>query len=202
MLAAIESGMVKRIVDCRPQLAVYQGLVTHVARSAGYSSWDKHGPRYSIQNDGRIAYSGHFDDNKSALRSISNQINVQLSKSYFYNNFFGQNKYRLTEDDIRLFIEIVEESHRKLAEIYPGMTFSVIIWDVGYNNIVDPENVYQKIRNGLTEKGFDIHAISNIIPGIADNRAKYEISSYDKHPNALSHRLIAEYLVRNVVRGE
>ena len=51
MLAALDHGLVQRIVDCMPRLAIYQAFVGHVARVAGLAVWDEHGPKYLLLSD-------------------------------------------------------------------------------------------------------------------------------------------------------
>ncbi len=41
----------------------------------------------------------------------------------------------------------------------------------------------------------ELHLISDILPGFIENKAQYELGAYDKHPNAIAHQLIAEYVV-------
>lgn len=82
MLAAVEHGMVERIVDCRPRWIIYQALPTHVARAAGQTSWDRHGPRYALE-DGEAKYTGHFDDGRSKVGLIYTKIAAQIAKSFF-----------------------------------------------------------------------------------------------------------------------
>ena len=60
MLSALEQGMVERIVECRPKIAIYQVPRTHVLRSAGIIKWDKHGLEYILLSDGTVKFDGHF----------------------------------------------------------------------------------------------------------------------------------------------
>ena len=53
MLAAIESGYVEDIVECRPKLIIYGAIKNHARRITGRVEWDVHGPRYRIGDDGR-----------------------------------------------------------------------------------------------------------------------------------------------------
>lgn len=200
MLSAIEHGMVERIVNCRPKLAIYQALVGHIARSAGYSSWDKHGPKYIIQN-GRLENNGNFDDTPAedghyfdtVFSYAEKKINSQLNKSYFYRKFF-KDRYTITAQDIQLFLEIVDASRNKLIEKNSELEFHVILWNMDEN-----DDTYQKIRDRLNEKSINYHLISNILPASLENMSKYQISNLEKHPNPLAHRLIAEYVMKSII---
>jgi len=212
MLAAIEN----KLIDCKPQSVIYQAITTHVARSAGYSSWDKHGPKY-IWRNGQLTYGGRFDSQEEDNSYIKNKITsfkkkiveqlkklpffnketilAQLKKSYLYNKFlFRQDKYTLTDYDIQVFLEIVNASRTKLAEKFPGVDFNVILWD---NDPNDP--TYLKIKEGFKTLSIHYHLVSNILPGLSENIEKYELSVYDKHPNPKTHKLIAEYVVKNII---
>lgn len=87
MLSAIEHGMVKRIINCQPKFAIYQAILpAHIARSAGDTSWDNHGPKYILKNK-KLQYIGHFDDTHSIIEYFKNKLTNQLKKSYFYNKY-------------------------------------------------------------------------------------------------------------------
>jgi hypothetical protein len=193
MLSAIEHGVVERIVDCDPEAAIYQTFPFHVARSAGYASWDEHGPKY-LMRAGHVEYVGHFDDRQHRFAAIFNAITEQFNKSSFYRNFVSPDRYSFTEDDIELFLSIVAESRRKLIARYPTAQSHVVLWNIG-----EDKATLQKIWKGLKERGVQIHLISDILPNFRESRSKYEISTHDRHPSPLAHRLIAEYLVTNVI---
>ena len=61
MLSALEHSLVEGIVECVPQYAIFQALVSHVSRSAGSASWEQHGPKYILGKDGQVHYVGSFD---------------------------------------------------------------------------------------------------------------------------------------------
>ena len=46
-----------------------------------------------------------------------------------------------------------------------------------------------------------MHLITKILPEYEKTRLDYVISPYDGHPNALAHRLIAEYIIKNIVES-
>jgi hypothetical protein len=51
----------------------------------------------------------------------------------------------------------------------------------------------------LKQKGFRIHLVSQILPGYPQERARYELSPEDNHPNALAYGLVAGYIARNIL---
>jgi hypothetical protein len=191
MLSAIENGM----IDCKPELVIYQVLTTHIARSAGYSSWDQHGPRYVLRNK-RLIYNGHFDDQGEASFSINERILFQLEKSNFYRKFIIKvDKYTITDHDIQLFLEIVDDSRSKLVKKFPEVEFHVILWDKSPDDLT-----YLKVRDGFNQKSIQFHLVSDMLPGYSEDKTKYEII-YDRHPNTIAYQLIAEYVVKNIING-
>ena len=41
---------------------VYTAIIDHIRRAAGYVWWDKNGPLYEVDGDGRAKYLGSFDE--------------------------------------------------------------------------------------------------------------------------------------------
>ena len=186
MLAAIQNGMVR----CKPKLIIYQALVRHIARAAGHTHWDKHGPKY-VMRDGHLEYDNHFDDVEVSF--LEKKIETQLTKSSFYKKYF-RNVNNYTDQEIQLFLEIVDASRLELLRDHPTAEFQIILWDR------DPEDeTYKKMKNGFAKRSMKVHLVSDILPGFPEEQAKYEISVYDSHPSALTHRLIAEYVSREIL---
>src|SRR5262245_41293491 len=103
MLAQIEHGLVRKVVDCRPEYAIYQAVPHHVARVAGKTLFGQHAPRYQVGTDGTVRLNGHFDDEKKALSPLEENIRWQLGKSAIYRFLENWNgKEPVSEDDLRL----------------------------------------------------------------------------------------------------
>jgi hypothetical protein len=193
MLAALEHGVVKEIVECRPHIAIYQALPRdHIARSAGLSSWDKHGPRYILLSDDTLKYTGHFDENAIAKpATVISRVGAQIDKSLFYKKYFKH--YSINDGDAKLFLEIVDASRKTFADIYPGSNFHVILWDWS------PNDKYTNIvQEGLRNKGINLHLISKILPNFPERKSIYEIPN-ETHPNSLAHTYIAQYVVETIL---
>ncbi len=190
MLSAIESDL----IDCKPKLVIYQAIVAHVARSAGYSSWDKHGPKYLLRN-GRITFDGHFDDQNTTDSWYKRKAIAQMKKSHIYRRFFlGRNRFNIADCDIQLFLKIVDASRTKLSQSFPEGEFHVILWDK------EPDDAtYLKVRNGLKSLSIEFHLVSEILPNFSEDAGRYEIGPHDTHPNSVAHRAIAEYVVDNLL---
>ncbi len=197
MLSALEHGLVDRIVDCKPSVAIYQALAIHAARSAGLSPWDSHGPKYTLLPNGILKYDGRFDEANS---TIAARLEGQIQKSFIIKKYYNIWRYKVDNDaNVSLFLEIVDTSRKIFTNKYPGSSFHVIFWD-NHDELVKNEycNV---IINGLRKKGIDLDLISNILPDYSAKPSTYEIPQ-DGHPNALAHRRIAQYVMDKILPGE
>jgi hypothetical protein len=194
MLAALEHGRVENIVACRPKFLVYQTLSDNVARSAGYASWDEHGPRYVLRSDGSVEYQGHFDDERDEAkdRGLTRDLLSQLNRSFLFKRYFAD-RFSVNSEDVDLFVGIVTASKDVFQNDYPEGRFHVIFWNVAQDNLET------MIIKGLKSKGIHVHLIGDILPHFADDPSIYQLSPYDRHPNALAHQLIAEYVVANIL---
>lgn len=192
MLSALEHGLVDSIVDCRPKYAIYQTSIFHVQRSVGNPSWTHHGPKYVLSPDGTPKYSGHFDDSPIIRRK-----NYFLEKSSIYKTFF-ENHYHLNKKDIDLYTSIVVESKRKLVKKYPGLEFHILYWTSwsGKEKTMD-EVILERFR----QEGIKIHMVKeNILPGYFKSPFKYQISIHNVHPNFLTNKYLADYIVQNILK--
>ena len=71
----------------------------------------------------------------------------------------------------------------------------VIFWD--YDD--DPE-VVEAVQRELARQGVAVSAVSAILPNIPTYRARYEISPYDRHPNAMAHEMIADFVAQSLLQ--
>jgi hypothetical protein len=201
MLAALEHGLVQTIVECTPRLAIYQAFVGHVARAAGLAAWDRHGPKYLLLSDGTLTDDGHFDDHTAVPSAAQHatfmlRVEAQLKKSFIYKKYLENYQRRLTEQDVKLFLAIMDASRRKFITTYPGSAFHAILWDYNPN---DPS--YKMMVEGLRTKEFPLHFISSILPQFSNQPSRYQII-HDGHPNALAYRYIAHYIVETILERE
>ena len=193
MLAALESVVVDKIVQCRPTHVIYQAIPDHVARVAGLHWWGRHSPRYRLEIDGSVRQDGFFDDEGVSPGPIYEELQWQLSKSNI-SKWFQMRVRRVTDNDIELFLAIVKASERILRQKFPGCQFHVILW-----SIEPPVDTYRKVRDGLQAAGFQVHLVDDILPDYISNPRQYEISEYDRHPNARANDMIAGYVTRRIL---
>lgn len=185
MLAAIETGLVDRVVHCQPKYAVYQAMPHHILRAAGKWSWDWRGPRYVLDERGEAVRSGNFSDQRSPA----------LEKSALVRRFRPEHEPTIgevTPEDIRLLYAIVAKSRRLLLERYPGIEFHVIEWDT------DEAGPTVGLFTGEHQDSYHVHMISKILPARDDAEKAYHLSP-DIHPSPLTYRLIADYVVEKIL---
>ena len=194
MLAAIEHGLVEITVDTNIKYAIYQALPDHINRLLGWRKWDTHGPRYILDIDKKIKNVGQFDDNQSFLTT---KLKSQLEKSYIYGAISAVQTGRkvISSNDIDLFAGMVRKSRNLLKELYPGIEFHVIFWDIG--PWIVPKELQKNILQGL-EKEINIHLITDIL--VDYDEKKYLMNKYDSHPNSLANKIIAEYVVKKIIK--
>lgn len=206
MLSALEHGLVETIVQYPPKYVIYQAIPNHVERVAGLASYARHVPKYTHPVDGGLVYQGNFDEVSPtlieklsrAVRPIRAWIKTDVERPLTY--LKGKNWYRaITSNDIELFIATVNKAKEETEARYPGSQFHVILWDKGFDRFARKEFLNQ-VLNGFKDHKINVHLISHIIPDFPDTStfsAKYEL--HDHHPNTNAHRLIAEYVVKNIL---
>lgn len=188
MLAQLEQGVVRRTIACRPQHAIYQAIVPHIARAAGRAFWDKNGPRYRIASDNEIVFSGHFNDTPAAAL-----IDVlRLRDMQIYLRLFGDQR-PYSSADIELFLGIVQKSRDVFRQQYPRAEFHVLLWHYG------SDQSYDKVVDGLRARQLDVRAVDEILPQYVSHPGLYEIDAHDVHPNPRAHDLIADYVLAHIL---
>jgi len=197
MLAELEHGMVRRIVDTTPRHAIYTAIPNHVVRTAGRVKYGKHAPRYRLDAQGNAYQAGHFDDDPAPTSVLSPEVRWQLSKSAVYTTIAGLDNQQPTDDDIRLLLGVVRKSQELLTTEYPGLQFHVVLWP---GVVPSEEPTYEKLRASFRQMGVSLHLVEDILPHFEANGAKYLLGGDDRHPNALANRMLAEYLLTNVLK--
>jgi hypothetical protein len=191
MLSAIEHGMVERCVaKNKPKYAIYQALLGHIGRAAGLGFWDVSGPKYTLNKDGVVHYSGHFDKRLLSLLSkslIFKKILVKKISQLHFNN-----------DQVDLFIGIVSACKKMMETRYPGCEFHVIIWDNSKHQ--NNRDVLEKLKG----KGIRAHRVSDIFKTshVSGRQSELRISPHDPHPTRLAYEKIADYVVKRIVKIE
>jgi hypothetical protein len=203
MLSQLEQGLVDSAIQCRPAYAIYQALPDHVSRAAGLEAWDQFGPKFVRTDNGSVVQRGHFEDeNKggflAGLRrfhySLPNRAKHYLEKSALYKGLLYLHR-PVNDQDLDLCLRIVDQSRRTLEARYEGIQFHVLFWDFSGE---DPTET--KLIQGLRAQNIKVHLISNILPEYRDHENRFEIHPADGHPNKLAYELLADYILRAIVK--
>ena len=201
MLASVQEDRLTSHGHCRPSQVWYQAIPTHVSRAAGLETWDPHGPRYVLDAESRVRRDGHFDDavSTSALdwlkamhRQLPAHIKATLEHSALYRLLLRSHR-PVDEQDVLLFAGIVGEAKQLIETAYPQAKFHVIFWDYD-----DDREVVEAVQRELARQGIAVSAVSSILPNFPTYRARYEISPYDRHPNAMAHEMIADFVAQSL----
>lgn len=204
MLALLEQDAISQVVKEKPSYAFYTAIPGHIARSAGLQSWPitDHDPKYELDQNGKIYYVGHFDDEQAVTRPLKRRILAHLSNSYILKRVyppFGFNQKRLQDEhDLKRYVKIVARSRDLFEAKYPGAEFHVILWNLF--DSVSNEAVFNKLYAELQAEHLRVHVVKDILPGYVQNDPKYQIL-HDGHPTSYSNQLISEYIATNVMAG-
>ena len=191
MLAALELGIVDETVGEPFSYVIYQGIPAHVARSAGRARWDRHGPKFVLDSNGKPVYSGPFDD--KLPRSV-HWLRKQLDKSAFY-RWSGTLQREATPEEIALYTAIVAAARDAVSRKFPDAEFHVLLWGS------QEEKTYEAILDGLSKASINVHPINEILPGYVTDPGAYEISPFDRHPNPHAHEQIAGYISTRILHS-
>ena len=180
MLAILENELERDDVrNHPPRYVVYQAIPGHVQRCIGRSYWDKSGPRYVLNKEGNIEYTGPFQN-----WFVSNAIRV-MTRSSIIRRWLGSS-LEITSADIDLFIGIVKKSEQIIKNRY-GSKFYVLLWNNG--NWLCPE-----ILSRLKVQNINVIDLNDTLSDYHTNYYKYHIP-IDGHPNSLAYQKVAEYLI-------
>jgi hypothetical protein len=195
MLSALENGVVESKAHCTPRYAVFQTEYHHVLRAAGIWTWDRHGPRYLLGDDGGPVRAGNFDseeDPSRVLRALEKSAVATKLRRKSMDVGAGD----ATPEDVALYRAILAASAARLKELWPGLEFHVLVWDTP-DEAMGPYPLFDDAF--AASSGITIHPMTKILPAVDDWPGTYKLHG-DIHPNAYAHDLIARYVVREILR--
>ena len=187
MLAGLQSGRFARALDCKPTHAVYYFIPEQVARVAGRTSWDTHGPRYALK-DGRLSREGNFDTPGLAARPAPDLDEGILT----WRRLLGVDAMG-TPEEAELTAAVLIEAARELERLSPGTRLHVLFWKDARNPLMD------SLAARLTAAGLVLHRPEAVIPGYATGWRQWVLNPLDRHPNAAAHDRVADYIAREIV---
>jgi hypothetical protein len=187
MLAILDSGRAEEIIRCQPSHVVYQAIIPHVERAAGLSVWDEQGPRYVRKQGGGVALAGRFDD-----AEVNPPWKLWLRRWLTYDTLFGRRR-AANDEEIKLYAEIVDAARLSVEQQFHDAEFHLLLWDD------DELDSYDRVMQALEVRDLRLHRISDVLPGYPEDKARFELSAYDHHPDAAAHAMIAGYIVKHIL---
>ena len=184
-LAGLQSGRFQRAVRCKPTDAVFLMVPSLIWRASGVTNpWDTNGPRYRLGVDGRPVRDGTLGD----------------PDPYNWRRWIGLDPISKGEAS-RLATAVVVEAMSELKRLYSGIrthfiSYRVASWsDTGFSS----EDL-AGFEYDLQQAGVMPLPLEAIIPRYRFALRDYVLAPTDYHPNARAHRLIAEFILREIRR--
>jgi len=191
MLLWLDGNHEREIVGLHhPVAAVYLAIEDHVNRAGGHAGWDFMGARYALRNNQLVRL------HKPSIGYWMAKIDRRLDKSYLLSRLKPLWKQGGTINpvaDMDLFIAMVARSRDLFEGRYHGQFIVILWWE---KTMAD----YPVVTSRLAQAGIRTIAIDQIIPDIWNRLAEYTIP-HDGHPSAEANRMIADYLVRHIMKG-
>jgi hypothetical protein len=182
-LAGLQSGRFQHALRCSPTDAVFLMIPSLIWRASGMTNpWDTNGPRYRLGADGRPVRAGRLGD--SDPHNWRRWIGLEpVSKG----------------DASRLATAVVVEAMSELKRLYPGIrthfiSYRVASWgDTGFSSEDLAGFEYDLLQAGVLPL-----PLEGVIPRYRFALRDYVLGPTDYHPNARAHRLIAEFILREI----
>jgi hypothetical protein len=182
-LAGLQSGRFQRAVRCRPTDAVFLMIPSLIWRASGVTNpWDTNGPRYRLDADGRLVRDGTLGD----------------PDPYNWRRWIGLTPISKGEAS-RLATAVVAEAMSELKRLYPGIRTHFILYRVASWSDTDfSSEDLAGFEYDLQQAGIMPLPLEAIIPRYRFALRDYILDPTDYHPNARAHRLIAEFILREI----
>jgi sirohydrochlorin ferrochelatase len=186
ILATVEGSDWLEALRCKPKVAIYQAIPSHANRAV--ESWhvesDMPGPRYVLAPGGSLLREGNLRDVRER-----NLLTRLLSGWPPTRRFLEERDQGIDDETAAVFIALVEAWASSLRQRFPEISVHVIYWA----HLSNRELPWQRLQD------VTVHRIADILPQTDNWEATYHIPG-DGHPNAAAHRLIAEYVVREILK--
>ena len=182
-LAGLQSGRFQRAVRCSPTDAVFLMIPSLIWRANGvFNSWDTKGPRYRLGAGRRPIRDGALGD----------------PDPYNWRRWIGLTPVSRSHA-MELALAIIVEATNELKRMYPGIRMHFISYRVASWGDVDltREDMFG-FEYELQQAGITPLPLEAAIPRYRFAMQDYVLSPADLHPNAQAHRLIAEFILREI----
>lgn len=183
-LAFIENGGLNDIYSRYRQVQVFfLNIAGHELRSAGYSRWDRFGPRYVLEK-GKAIRQGNFspvDDvpSNALVEFAQEEVRKTLNKSHLYRQLFRSPKEKDRPAMLTLQCAILLKTQEVLRAQAPNTEFTVLVYPDASANVAQ-----------LTAAGLTAVNTHSFFPHDPKN-PEYTIQK-DGHPTALAHKVLSQ----------
>jgi hypothetical protein len=187
-LAGLQSGRFQAAARCRPTDAVFLLVPPTIWWTNGVlNPWDKNGPRYRLAPDGRPVRDGRLGD----------------PDAYNWRRWIGVNPVSKWEA-LRLTKAVIVEAMGELTRLYPGIRTHLISYRVAAASWIDTDFSNEELaafEYDLQQAGVTPLPLEGVIPHYRFAHTDYILDPTDFHPNARAHRLIAEFILREIYQA-
>ena len=194
MLAALQSGWVEeRLRGATPVHVIYTYINSHPARVAGLVPWSSEkGPYFQVVSEGRARQNGQFFRPGTFKDNVTYKIR-RLALRKLKDSFLGYRLIFTTNRDRERWAAVVNESRLEVEKRWPGASFHAISLDQS-----EPEEIDRRLPQRL-----DALEVNNLAP-FQEEPFLYQEGFFiegDGHPSSLGHRLLADYILQNIIGG-
>jgi hypothetical protein len=188
MLSALQNEFPETVLgESRPAVVIYLAIGNHAKRCAGLAPWDDTGPRYVLDAQGRPIQKGTFERPNSLLFRMNRVLQRRLATSVIGKRLVGTKP-----SEIDLWAGIVAESKREVERRWPRAEFHVLF----HSRDKSQRGPFQR---GLEALNIKAHWLQDLVPELNDDDARIP---YDGHPSAKAQKLMAEYVLDNILPEE
>ncbi len=182
-LAALQSGRFQKAIKCEPTDAVFLMIPSLIWRANGVgNTWDANGPRYRLADDGRPVRDGALGG----------------PDPYNWRRWIGIQPVGKGEA-MKLALAVIVEAANELKRVYHGISMHFISYRVSsWSDVGLSADDMLGFEYRLQQAGITPLPLEAVIPRYRFAMADYILDPTDHHPNARAHRLIAEFILRQI----
>ena len=184
-LAGLQSGRFQLAARCKPTDAVFLLVPPVIWWTCGVlNPWDKNGPRYRLGPYGRPVRDGRLGD----------------PAPYNWRRWIGLDPVSKSEA-LGLTKAVLVEATNELERLYPGVRMHLISYRVAVPSWIDTGFSNEELavfENDLQQAGVMPLPLEGIMPRYRFAATDYILDPTDFHPNARAHRLIADFILREI----
>jgi len=195
MYSKIRCGTVRSAVGMRtPALALYVAIPDHIRRVLGQHNYSGIDPCYVLEA-GALRFRGCFESHGNW------QIAWRALRSCWLYCLFEEamqslaRRRAVTDDQVALFVALVQQSQEELRKEWPGLPFLVLFHEEG-------QAEGARLIQGLRAAGVRTLKVRDALPELVANApSPYRLSWNDGHYSPAGHRLMARYIIDGLESG-